>query len=227
MEALLLALAGLAFLDSLNVLNVGVVSAVVYASRLHRRSPVPGGLSFIAGLFAVTTTFGVCTVLGLGFLKHSVDFKITPALHFWGQLLLGVVLMCLAYFPLTAQTSAPGWALAAMRERPWLLGILGAAVGIGQATTSVPYLTGLAMLAALHPRPPVWPVLIYVYWTLALAPSLLILFLATRKTARAVRIQRGIVRGLTRYGPISVRILFLVVGVGLVADALLFRSVLW
>ncbi|GBG38177.1 GAP family protein [Mycobacterium montefiorense] len=227
MEALLLALAGLAFLDSLNVLNVGVVSAVVYASRLDRRSPVPGGLSFIAGLFAITTTFGVCTVLGLGFLTHSVDFKITPAFRFWGQLLLGVVLMCLAYFPLTAQTSAPGWALAAMRQRPWLLGILGAAVGMGQAPTSIPYITGLATLAAVHPRPPAWPLLIYGYWTLALTPSVLILFLATRKTKRAVRMQRGIVRGMTRYGPISVRILFLVVGVGLVADALLFRSVLW
>lgn len=227
MEALLLALAGLAFLDSLNVLNVGVVSAVVYASRLDRRSPVPGGMSFIAGLFAVNITFGVCTVLGLGLLKHSVDFKITPALHFWGQLALGVVLMCLAYFPLTAQTSAPGWALAAMRQRPWLLGILGSAVGSGQAPTSIPYLTGLAMLAALHPRPPGWPLLICGYWMLALTPSLVILFLATRKTKRAVRVQRGIVRGLSRYGPISVRILFLVVGVGLVADALLFRSVLW
>ncbi|HEV7359694.1 MAG TPA: hypothetical protein VGN92_01230, partial [Mycobacterium sp.] len=132
MEALLLALAGLAFLDSLNVLNVGVVSAVVYASRLDRRSPVRGGLSFIGGLFAVTTTFGVCTVLGLGVLTEWADFKVTPALRFWGQLVLGVVLMCLAYFPLTAQTSAPGWALAAMRQRPWLLGVLGAAVGMGQ-----------------------------------------------------------------------------------------------
>lgn len=110
---------------------------------------------------------------------------------------------------------------------PWLLGILGAAVGFGQAPTSIPYITGLATLAAVHPRPAGWPLLIYAYWTLALTPSLLILFLATRKTTRAVRIQRGIVRGLTRYGPISVRILFLVVGVGLVADALLFRSVLW
>jgi hypothetical protein len=137
------------------------------------------------------------------------------------------VLMCLAYFPLTAQTSAPGWALAAMRQRPWLLGILGAAVGMGQAPTSIPYITGLAMLAAVHPRPPLWPLLIYAYWALALSPSMLILFLATRKTRRAVRIQRGIVRGLTRYGPISVRILFLVFGVGLIADALLFRSVLW
>jgi len=41
MIGLLLALTGLAFLDSLSVLNVGVVSAVIYASRLNRQSPLP------------------------------------------------------------------------------------------------------------------------------------------------------------------------------------------
>ena len=146
-------------LDSLNVLNAGVVSAVIFASRLNRRSPIPGALSFIAGVFTVTTTFGLCMVLGLSFLTSLVDFRVTPAVRFRGELVLGLVLICLAYFPLAAQSSAPGWAMAAMRERPWLLGLLGMAVGIGQAPTDVPYLTGLAMLAALHPRPPIWPVL--------------------------------------------------------------------
>nr|WP_230329626.1 hypothetical protein [Nocardia aurantiaca] len=42
----LLALAGFAFLDSLDVLLVGVTMAVVYDSRLSRRSAVPGALSF-------------------------------------------------------------------------------------------------------------------------------------------------------------------------------------
>jgi hypothetical protein len=221
------ALAGLALLDSLNVLNVGVVSAAIYASRLGRRSPVPGALSFIAGVFAVTTTFGVCMVLGFSFLTSLVDFHVTPAIRFRGELALGVVLIGVAYFPLTAQSSAPGWAMAAMRERPWLLGLLGLAVGTGQALTDVPYLTGLAMLVALHPRPLIWPVVIYIYCAIALSPSLLILALSMRRTARAQRIQRGLVRAITRYGPISVRLLFLVFGVGLVADALVNHSALW
>ena len=125
-------------LDSANVLNIGVVSAVVYDSRLGRRSPIPGGLSFVAGVFAVTTTFGLCVVLGLSVLTDVLDFKITPALRFRGELLLGAVLICLAFFPLVAQTSAPGWALTAMRQRPWLLGFVGLAVGLGQAPTAVP-----------------------------------------------------------------------------------------
>lgn len=227
MGAVVLALAGLALLDSLNVLNVGVVSAIIFDSRLSRRSPIPGAVSFIAGVFAVTTTFGLCTVLGLSFVTHLVGFRVTPAIRFRGELLLGAVLTSLAFFPLTAQSSAPGWALAAMRQRPWLLGLLGLAVGSGQAPTAVPYLTGLAMLAALHPRPPLWPLTIYVYWAIALSPPMLILALSMRRTMRAKRIQRTLVRTLTRYGPISVRLLFLVFGIGLVADALVNHSALW
>lgn len=227
MAALALALAGLAFLDSLNVLNLGVVSAVIFDSRLGRRSPLPGALSYVAGVFAVTTTFGVCAVLGISFITEVLDFHVTPAIRFRGELLLGAVLVGFAFFPLTAQSSAPGWALAAMRQRPWLLGFLGLAVGSGQAPTAVPYLTGLAMLAALHPRPPLWPVVIIVYWAIALSPPLLILALSMRKTMRAKRIQRGIVRALTRYGPMSVRLLFLVFGTGLIADAFVNHSALW
>jgi cytochrome c biogenesis protein CcdA len=225
--ALVVALAGLALLDSLNVLNVGVVSAVVFDSRLSRKSPLPGALSYITGVFAVTTTFGVCTVLGLSFLTRLVGFHMTPAVRFGGELLLGLVLVCLAYFPLTAQSSAPGWALTAMRERPWLLGFLGLAVGTGQAPTAVPYLTGLAMLAALHPRPPMWPLAIVIYWLIALSPPLLILALSMQRSVRARRVQRRLIRGVTRYGPLSVRLLFLAFGVGLVADALVNRSRLW
>lgn len=227
MPALALALTGLAFLDSLNVLNIGVVSAVVYDSRLSRRSAMPGGLSFIAGVFAVTTTFGLCTVIGLSFLTDLINFEITPATRYRGELLLGLVLICLAFFPLVAQTSAPGWAMATMRQRPWLLGFVGLAVGLGQAPTAVPYLTGLAMVAALDPRPPIWPLLVIVYCAIALLPSALVLALSTRRSKRALRAQRWLVRTLTRYGPIGVRILFLVAGVALVADALINYSTLW
>jgi cytochrome c biogenesis protein CcdA len=214
-------------LDSANVLNIGVVSAVVYDSRLGRRSALPGGLSFVAGVFAVTVTFGLCVVLGLSFLTDVLDFKITPALRFRGELLLGVVLICVAYFPLVAQTSAPGWALTAMRQRPWLLGFVGVAVGLGQAPTAVPYLTGLAMLAALDPRPQLWPLVVFSYCTVALLPSLVLVGLSTRRTKRAQRIQRLLVRVITRYGPMSVRILFLVVGSALVVDAMIHHNALW
>jgi hypothetical protein len=56
-----------------------------------------------------------------------------------------------------------------MRQRPWLLGFVGLAVGLGQAPTAVPYLTGLAMLSALHPRPVIWPLIVIAYWVIALS----------------------------------------------------------
>lgn len=221
MGAFLIALIGLALLDSLNVLNVGVISAVIYDSRLNRRSPVPGSLSFIAGVFLVTAVFGILTVLGLHILTDITHFRLTPAIRYWGELLAGAVLIVLAYFPFTAQSPAPGWAMAATRQRPWLLGFVGIAIGVGQAPTAVPFLTGLAMLSALHPRPPLWPLIVIAYCAITLWPLLVILALATRSTPRAKRAQRRLVRSLARYGPITVRLIFLVAGVGLVIDALL------
>lgn len=221
MTALLLTLAGLAFLDSLNVLSVGIVSAIVYGSRLNRQSAVPKGVSYIAGVFMATTLFGLCAVVGLRLLGDATHFKLTPTVRYWGELLLGMVLMALAFLPLPSRAAAPGWAKTAMRRRPWLLGFVGAAVGFGQASTSVPYLTGLAMIAAVQPRPSAWPVMVIAYWVVALLPCMLLLGLSTNRSKRADRAQRRLVRTVTRYGPIGVRILFLIAGVALVADAIL------
>lgn len=226
MTGLLLALLGLAFLDSLSVLNIGVVSAVVYGSRLNRQSALPGGLSFIAGVFAVTTTFGMCFVLGLDLLTDVTEFEITPSIRYWGELALGIGLIVLAFFPLVAQSTAPGWALAALKQRPWLLGFVGLAVGLGQAPTAVPYLAGLAMIATRQPLPTGWPLLVLAYCAIALVPCMLVLALSTSRSKRADRMQRAVVRTLTRYGPIGVRVLFVVAGVALVADALIHRRVL-
>ena len=114
-----------------------------------------------------------------------------------------------------------------MRRRPWILGFVGIAIGLGQAPTAVPYLAGLAMLSAHYPEPRIWPLLILAYCLIALLPSILVLFLATRRNMRAQRIQRTLVRALTRYGPIAVRVLFLVIGIVLVSDALIHHDDLW
>lgn len=227
MTALLLTLAGLALLDSLNVLSIGIVSAVIYGSRLNRQSALPGGVSYIAGVFLATTLFGLCAVVGLRLLGDLTSFNLTPTVRYWGELVLGVVLLALASFPLTTRAPAPGWAKAAMRQRPWFLGFVGAAVGLGQASTSVPYLTGLAMIAAVQPRPSAWPSMVIAYWVVALLPCMLLLGLSTNRSKRADRAQRRLVRTLTQYGPIGVRVLFLIAGAALFADALVHHSRWW
>ncbi|CAN5498739.1 GAP family protein [soil metagenome] len=230
MTALILVLLGLAFLDSLNVLNIGAVSAIVFDSRLNRRSPIPGGMSYILGVFLALVTVGVLTVLGLSLLTDLFDFELTPTTRYRGELLLGLGLIAFAFFPLVAQTSAPGWAMGAMgtlRRRPWLLVFVGAAVGLGQAPTSVPYLTGLATIAALDPRPELWPLIIIGYCLVVVLPCASVLALSTSRNRSAQRAQRWVVRSVTRYGPIGVRVLFLVAGVALISDAAIHHSALW
>jgi cytochrome c biogenesis protein CcdA len=227
MSALLLPLAGFAFLDSLNVLNVGVTTAVVYDSRLSRRSPLPAGLSFVAGVFAATTTFGICAVLGLTFLTARVDVELTPMIRYWGQLILGAVLIALSRVSTSARPRPPEWALNAARRNPWLFAIVGFAVGLGQAATAVPYLTALAMISARNPLPSSWPLIVIAYCATTLAPSLLVLALSVRKTMRARHMQRSVVRLMTRFGPPVVRTLFLGIGLVLVADALWHFPELW
>ena len=221
MLVLLLPLLGFAFLDSLNVLNLGVMALIVYDGRLSRRSPLPAGLCFAAGLYFATTTFGVAAVLGLAFLTERIDFELTPTIRFWGQLALGFLLIALAAFSSGARgPKPPTWAFAAARRNPWLFGVVGLVIGYAQAATAVPYLTALTMISARHPLPAGWPFLVLGYCALTLVPALLILALSTSRSARVQRAQRTIVRTLTRYGPPTIRILFLIVGVGLVGNAL-------
>ncbi|MGK8555112.1 GAP family protein [Nocardia gipuzkoensis] len=225
MSTLLFALAGFAFLDSLDVLLIGVTTAVVYDSRLVWRSPLAGGLSLLAGVFAVTTGFGICTVLGIGFLSELVDFEITPAVRYWGELAVGAVLIGLAGIRMNG-TAEPKRGTA-LRRQPWLLAVLGVAIGIAQAPTAVPYLAGLAMISARDPLPALWPLIIVAYCALALLPPLLILGLAMRRTIGARRVYRKVVRILTTYGPTSVRILFVVFGAVLICDSLIHYRSLW
>ncbi|MEV6277764.1 GAP family protein [Nocardia sp. NPDC051832] len=224
MLTLLLALAGFAFLDSLDVLVAGVMTAVVVDSRLARRSPVPGGLSFLAGVFAITTTFGVGTVLGFHALSGLIDIELTPSLRYWGELGIGLALIAVAALPVTARAQPPEWTVR-MRRRPWLLGLAGMAIGLAQAPTAVPYVAGLAMISAQDP--PGWPLIVIAYCALALLPPLLILLIGTRRTPRARLIYRGVVRAMTRYGPMSVRILFVLLGAALLVDALRHAHQLW
>jgi cytochrome c biogenesis protein CcdA len=228
MPALLLPLAGFAFLDSLNVLNLGVTTAVVYDSRLRRRSPLPAGLSFVGGVFTATATFGIGVVLGLTFLTTRVDIEVTPTVRYWGQLVLGLVLIAVAALTGSARgPKPPEWALQAARRNPWLFGIVGLVVGFGQAATSVPFLTALAMISARNPLPSAWPVYVFAYCAMALVPALLMLGLSVRKTMRARRLQRTLVRVLGRYAPIVVRVLFMAIGLLLVGDALMHHAFLW
>ncbi|CQA12550.1 Uncharacterised protein [Mycobacteroides abscessus] len=82
------------------------------------------------------------------------------------------------------------------------------------------------MLASRHPLPTLWPLLLVGYGLVAILPSLLILVLSTRRSPRARRMQRGLVRTVTRHGPTAIRVIFLCLGVVLITSALVHHSAL-
>src|SRR5690625_2578198 len=219
MLSLMMTLSGFALVESLNVLNLGVTSAVVYDSRLHRRSPLPGGLSFIAGLFAATVAVGIAVVLGVTFVTELTAVELSPAMRYRGELVLAVVLVCLACYPVSARKVSLRFA--GMRRRPWLLACAGATLGFGQAATDVMYLAALVMLSAYRPRLATWPLIVVAYCVIELLPPLFVLCLATRRTVTARRVQHGLVRVVTRYGPICARVLCLAAAVVMAADVFL------
>lgn len=227
MGVLLITLLGFAVLDALDVLLVAITTAVVADARLTRRSPVVGVLSFIGGVFAVSFAFGLCTVLGLDFLVRWLDFELTPTLRYWGELLIGLVLIGVAALPVTATARTGGRWVRPVRERPWLMGVVGFTLGLAKVPTSVPYLAALALLAAQRPLPLGWPVIVAAYCLVALVLPLIVLALALRRTPRSRRVYRLLVRGITRFGPPVVRVLFVVFGVALVVDALVHAGRLW
>lgn len=224
--ALLITLVGFALIDSMNVLVIAAITAVVYDSRISRRSPVPGGLSLISGVFTATTTFGVGVVTGLQFLSAVADFELSPAIRYWAELAAGLALLALAARSPNPSASVPDWALS-VRRQPGLLAVVGLVVGFGQAATAIPYLTGLAMVSARAPLPPTWPLIIVGYCAIAAVPSLLILLLSVRRTVRAQRVYRTLVRVVTRHGPRAVRVLMAVLGLALCLDALTHHTELW
>ncbi|NKX88923.1 GAP family protein [Nocardia coubleae] len=227
MAVLLLTLLGFALLDALDVLLVAITTAVVADSRLARRSPLVGVLSFLGGVFAVSVLFGVATVLGIDFLVRLLDFDLTPTLRYWGELVIGLVLIAVAAIPVDAGAAPGGRWVQPVRKYPWLMGVIGFTLGLAKVPTSVPYLAALALISAQRPLPASWPVLVAAYCLVALVLPLAVLALALRRTRGARRMYRMLVRGVTRYGPPVVRVLFVVFGVVLVVDALVHAGQLW
>ena len=217
MVALLAALVGFAVLDSLDVLVVGITAAISVQARVSRRSPFRAGSAFLAGIFTATSLFGLLTVLGIDFVTGLFDFTLTPAVRYRTQVIVGVALLALA-FVRSRPRPTPAWATR-LGSNLWIVGLAGAVIGLVQGPTGVPYLAGLAMLSAHEPRPAWWPAIVIVYCTIALLPPVLVLFLASRTSPRSRRAFATTVRTLMRYGPTAVRIIFVILGLVLIGDA--------
>lgn len=222
MVTLLLALVGFAVLDSLDVLLIGITAAIAVHARTTRRSPFRAGLAFVGGVFTTTAAFGILTVLGIDFVTDLFDFTVTSTVRYRAELVVGLVLITLGAVS-TADRRPPPWASKAGASIP-VVALTGLTIGLVQGPTAVPYLAGLTMLSTHAPRPQWWPAIVVVYCMIGLLPPVLVLILASRNSRRSRRAFIATVRVLTRYGPPTVRVIFVVLGVALVADALIHAS---
>lgn len=221
---LLLAFAGFACVDALNVLNLGTSTAIVYTSRLERRSALPGGLSFVVGLYSALLAFGVGTVVGVRYLVGPE--AISSSARYWAQLVIGIVLIAVASLTWFSNPGTPKVIRTIAERYPWLLVLVGLTLGCAEAATSAPYLSALAMLASHRPLPSGWVLMLMGYCLIAVAPSTFILVLSTRRTPGARRAQRTLVRTVSRYGPTAIRVIFLFLGTLFIANALAHASAL-
>jgi hypothetical protein len=216
----LLQLSGLVIADSLNAFNIGAVWAIAHGARMKRRSPLPGGLAFIAGMYAFTACYGLGMVMGLDALTRSVHVDITPEFRYRAELVVGIALIGIACLPWRRRQRRTKPRMGALlRSRPWLLGVVGVGVGATQAPFSLPYLTLLTAIATRDPLPTVWPVVVLVYAAAVQVPPLLALALANWRSPKARRVQLAVAMAVTTYGRTALRILLAVVGSVLLYDA--------
>lgn len=224
MTAPLLGLGGLVFADSLNPFNIGAVWSITLNCRRTRRSPTPGALSYIAGLYVFTASYGLCMVLGLEAISHSVDFQITPGVRYPLELTLGALLIAAAWFLPNTRPVEKRRKPTPFPRQPRTLAVVGVGAAATQVPFSLPYLTLLGALSTADPVPAVWPVVILIYAAAVQVPPLLTLFLATRRAPWAHRLQRAAMAALSRHGRLAIRIALTVIGSVLLADAIIHHA---
>jgi hypothetical protein len=216
----LLQLSGLVVADSLNVFNIGAMWAIAHNARMKRRSPLPGGLSFIAGMYVFTAGYGLCMVVGLDALTRGLHVELTPEIRYRAELILGLVLLGIACLPLRRRQRSQNPRIGALlRSRPWLLGVVGVGVGATQAPFSLPYLTLLTALATRDPLPTMWTVVVLGYAAAVQVPPLLALAIASWRSPKALKVQLTVATAVAKYGRTVVRLLLAAVGLVLLTDA--------
>ena len=167
-------------------------------------------------------------MLGLTFLTKRVDVEVTPTVRYWGQLILGLVLIARLARVDVGRTATTR--VGVERRAPQSVAVrhrrVGRRAGAGGHVGALPDRAGDDLRAqsvadgVARDRD---RILRNAHWRRRCWCSAL----SVRKTMRARRMQRRVVRVMTRFGPLVVRTLFLAIGLVLVADALWHYAELW
>lgn len=140
--ALLLAIGGIALLDSL---NPSLFVAQFYLLTTLR--PVPRILSYIGGVLAVNFIGGLVFLAGAQALIVNATAGLSPSWLYAGGLALGMALLVFGlWLPLKPTTNEP--ARQPRSLHPFHTFLLGAAVMVNELTTALPYFVAIERIAS-------------------------------------------------------------------------------
>ncbi|ACV07518.1 GAP family protein [Kytococcus sedentarius] len=170
----LLALAGLALLDSLSVGTLVIPLALVVSRRRVDVGPLT---VYLVTVVAIYFALGVALVVGIEALTGPFlrAFETEPAQ--WVKLALGVVLLAFGILAPTPRTRT-GPRPAPQSLAPAAMVALGAGAALTEAATMVPYLAGTAIISGMEIG---WPVRLLVlagYCLVMILPALVLIGLA-------------------------------------------------
>jgi cytochrome c biogenesis protein CcdA len=213
--ALLLAIGGIALLDSL---NPSLFVAQFFLLTTPR--PVPRILSYIAGVVAVNFLGGLL-LIGARAVIVSLLAQLSPGVLYGAGLALGIGLLALGFWmPLTPQAMEP--ARQPRSLHPGHTFLLGAAVMINELTTALPYFVAIERLASAGVAGLEAVVVLVLYNLIFALPLFAFLGLFVAYGARFAAQTERISAAIARWAPRVIKYGSLALGAFLAADATAF-----
>lgn len=211
--ALLLAVGGIALLDSL---NPSLFVAQFFLLTTNR--PVPRILSYIAGVLAVNFLGGLLLLVGARAVIVSLIAQLSPSVLYGTGLALGIGLLALGlWMPLTPQAPEP--ARQPHSLHPFHTFLLGAAVMVNELTTALPYFVAIERLASAGVAGLEAVVVLVLYNLIFALPLFAFLGLFVAYGARFAAQTERISAAIARWAPRVFKYGSLVLGAFLTADA--------
>ncbi|HEU4423464.1 MAG TPA: GAP family protein, partial [Pilimelia sp.] len=167
--ALLIALLGLALVDSLNPSVIGVTVYLVLAGDRY----VARVLTYLSGVFVTYLGIGVLLLAGVTAVADEVAPVLDSGPVYAAQLAIGAGMLAYAILAPGRSKTAARWEPRSVR--PAALFLLGVTVSILEFSTALPYLAAIAVLSRANLPLPLAVGLLAAYTAAMLLPPLLII----------------------------------------------------
>lgn len=204
----LLALAGIAVLDSVNP-----SATAIQLYLLGTPTPYKRAWAFLAGVFLTNYLGGFLAVLGFGVLLRDWLENLGLPSQLDARLILGPVLLLVALW-LRPPVDSGGPVRRPRTLRPLHVLLLGVTITFAELPTALPYLAAIAMIADARLSIPRILVTLLFYNLLFILPLVVLLVVFWLSAAHLASLRRWV----TYWAPRAMRIFLAILGAALTAD---------